>query len=84
LSPKTGFGMNGHGLAVGLCGLVDAVLVDLHAVGGIDERLELDPRVVLREADFVWCFSTGTPICAMYISMSERRSCAESIGGTGK
>ena len=75
----------GRGLAVDLGDLLDAVFVDLHAgrpsrVSGENFR----PSSCWADATSWWCFSTLQPMCAMAPSISERMSCAESCGGTGK
>ena len=53
LSPKIGFGMKQCGLAVDLRHHVDHVFVDLHGVGHLHQRAELDAELVLRGAHLV-------------------------------
>ena len=45
-----------------------------------------DPRGIAKKAEATswWCFSTLTPMRAIAPSISERMSCTESCGGTGK
>jgi hypothetical protein len=64
--------------------VVDDVLVDLHVVGHLDQRVELDAELVLRGRHFVVVLLGFTPIRPSPSAF--RRACpaALSIGGTGK
>jgi len=71
-------------LAVLMGDAVHDVFVDLHVVGGLDERGERKPSSFCDGATSWWCFSTWTPMSNMTDSISARRSLRLSTGGTGK
>src|SRR5690554_2797428 len=79
-----GLGHECRGLAIGMCHLVDHVLVFQDVVGLLGQRPKDQPQLMLGRRHLVVMLVDLHPIRFMVESISERISCAASTGGKGK